>query len=242
MRLKIPLKLHGMGSKISIIIPALNEAEEITRTLSGLQPFRTKGHEVIVVDGGSRDQTAGLSQPLSDRVIHSRRGRSSQMNDGAKVATGDVFLFLHADTQLPDEADILIAERLEREKKGWGHFQVRLSGGHPLLRLVGCLMNWRSRVTGIATGDQAMFVRRDLFEKAGGFPKIELMEDVALSKVLKTHARPVCLKDPVKTSSRRWEKNGILRTVFLMWRLRLLYSLGLSPERLARIYEGQKSR
>jgi rSAM/selenodomain-associated transferase 2 len=231
-----------MGSRISIIIPVLNEAEGISRTLSALQPFRAKGHEVIVVDGGSKDETPRLSRPLSDQVIHSRRGRSRQMNDGARVASGEVLLFLHADTQLPDEADRLIAERLERDKKGWGHFDVRLSGGHPLLFLVGCLMNWRSRLTGIATGDQAMFVRRDLFEKTGGFPEVELMEDVALSKVLKKHGWPLCLKDPVKTSSRRWEKNGILRTVFLMWRLRLLYFLGLSPKRLARIYEEQKSR
>jgi rSAM/selenodomain-associated transferase 2 len=242
MRHKIPLKLQQMGSKISIIIPVFNEAEEIARTLSGLQPFRAKGHEVIVVDGGSRDETPGLSQPLSDQVIHSRRGRSCQMNDGARVATGDVFLFLHADTHLPDEADMLIVERLERDKKGWGHFHVRLSGRHPLLRLVGCLMNWRSRLTGIATGDQAMFVCRELFEKAGGFPAVDLMEDIAMSKALKKHGWPLCLKGPVKTSSRRWEKNGILRTVFLMWHLRLLYFLGLSPERLARIYEGQKSR
>jgi rSAM/selenodomain-associated transferase 2 len=231
-----------VGTKISIIIPVLNEAEGITQTLSALQPFRAKGHEVIVVDGGSDDATAPLSRPLSDRVIRSSRGRSRQMNAGAGVARGDVFLFLHADTQLPDGADALITERLERDRKDWGHFDVTLSGNHPLLPLIGCLMNWRTRLTGIATGDQATFVRRDLFEKAGGFPEIELMEDIALSKILKRHSSPLSLKDSVKTSSRRWEKNGILRTVFLMWCLRLFYFCGLSPERLARIYEGQRSR
>jgi len=231
-----------MGPKISIIIPVLNEAKGITQTLSALQPLRAKGHEVIVVDGGSDDATAPLSQALSDQVISASRGRARQMNAGAGVARGDVFLFLHADTQLPNEADTRITERLERDRKDWGHFDVTLSGNHPLLPLIGCLMNWRTRLTGIATGDQATFVRRDLFEKVGGFPEIELMEDIALSKILKGHGPPLSLKDSVKTSSRRWEKNGILRTVFLMWRLRLLYFLGLSPERLARIYEGQRAR
>lgn len=231
-----------MSSKISIIIPALNEAEGITQLLSALQRFRAKGHEVIVVDGGSNDATAQLSQALSDQVISSSRGRSRQMNDGAGAARGDVFLFLHADTHLPDEADKLIVERLRRDHKDWGRFDVRLSGHHLLLRLTGFIMNWRSRLTGICTGDQAIFVRRDLFEKVGGFPQIELMEDIALSKLLKKHGPPLCLKESVKTSSRRWEKNGILRTVLLMWRLRLMYFLGLSPKRLAQIYEGQEPR
>jgi rSAM/selenodomain-associated transferase 2 len=231
-----------MGSKISIIIPVLNEAKGITRTLSALQPLRAKGHEVIVVDGGSDDTTAPLSQALSDQVISSPRGRARQMNAGARVARGDLFVFLHADTQLPEEADTRIMGRLERDRKDWGHFDVTLSGSHPLLPLIGCLMNWRARLTGIATGDQTTFVRRDLFEKVGGFPEIELMEDIAFSKLLKKHGSPLCLKESVKTSSRRWEKNGILRTVLLMWRLRLMYFLGLSPKRLAQIYEGQRSR
>jgi len=231
-----------MGSKISIIIPVLNEAEGITQTLSALQEFRAKGHEVVVVDGGSNDATAQLSQTLSDQVISSSRGRSRQMNDGAGAATGDVFLFLHADTHLPDEADTLIVERLERDNKDWGRFDVRLSGRHLLLRLTGFIMNLRSRLTGICTGDQGIFVRRDLFEKVGGFPQIDLMEDITLTRRLKRHGPPLCLRQTVVTSSRRWEKNGILRTVFLMWRLRLLYFLGLSPERLARIYERHESR
>ncbi len=231
-----------MASKLSIIVPVLNEAEGITRTLSALQPFRLKGHEVIVVDGGSDDATAQRSQGFADQVIRSPRGRSRQMNAGARVAGGDVFLFLHGDSQLPDQADMLIAEHLGREGKDWGHFDVMLSGNHPLLRLTELLMNWRSRISGIATGDQAMFVRRSLFEKLGGFPEIDLMEDIALSKRLKRWGPPLCLKDTVKTSSRRWEKNGVLRTVFLMWRLRLFYFLGSNPERLARIYEARKSR
>jgi rSAM/selenodomain-associated transferase 2 len=197
---------------------------------------------VIVVDGGSNDATAQLSQALSDQVISSSRGRSRQMNEGAGVATGDLFLFLHADTELPEGADGFMMEGLRTQVKDWGRFDVRLSGHHLLLRLTGFVMNWRSRLTGICTGDQGIFVRRDLFEKVGGFPQIDLMEDITLSRRLKKHGPPLCLRQTVVTSSRRWEKNGILRTVLLMWRLRLLYFLGLSPERLARIYEGHESR
>jgi len=222
--------------KISIIIPTLNEARMIPGTLFVLQPLRRSGHEVIVVDGGSHDGTGGIAQPLSDQFIRSPRGRARQLNAGARIAKGDILLFLHADTLLPESADLLILDGLETSRRNWGHFDVRLSGRHPLLRAVEYLMNWRSRLTGIATGDQAIFVKKELFERVGGFPEIELMEDIALSKTLKRYGPALCLSQGVVTSSRRWERNGILRTIFLMWRLRLVYALGADPGRLAKLY------
>lgn len=225
--------------QISIIIPALNEAASLPATLTALQSLRRAGHEVIVADGGSTDGTAALAQPWADQVIHGPRGRAVQMNAGAQAARGAVLLFLHADTRLPDLADRLIDEGLTRSGRGWGRFDVRLSGAHPLLRAVELLMNARSRLTHIATGDQAMFVRRDWFEAVGGFPAIPLMEDIALSRALKRRGPPLCLRARVVTSSRRWEQHGVLRTILLMWRLRLAYTLGADPRRLARRYTKQ---
>lgn len=230
-----------MAPEISIIIPVLNEAGCILQTLSALQVLRAAGNEVVVVDGGSEDGTVSISRPLSDQVIKAPRGRSRQMNAGAKAASGEIFLFLHADTCLPQNGDRLIIDALKRYDKEWGRFDIRLSGTQPLLRIVECLMNWRSRLTGIATGDQGIFVKRKLFEAVGGFPDIDLMEDIALSKILKRFGPPLCLRERVMTSSRRWEKNGILRTVFLMWRLRIYYALGLDPQHLARWYGDLKS-
>lgn len=229
-----------MDTKISIIIPVLNEARLIIQTLSALQPLRASGHEVIVVDGGSTDGTIALSKPLSDRLTRSRCGRSRQMNVGAKVAMGEILLFLHADTFLPEGADRMIIEGMRNQGKRWGRFNVRLSGSHFLLRIIEWLMNWRSRLTGIATGDQGIFVQRQLFQAVSGFPDIDLMEDIALSKILKRYGRPICLRHRVLTSSRRWEENGILRTIFLMWRLRLSYCLGSGPKRLAQLYGRRK--
>jgi len=226
-----------MGKVLSIIIPVLNEAGTVVRTLSALQPLRAAGHEVIVVDGGSLDETRAISEPLSDRLIQSPRGRSRQMNAGAHVAGGEVFLFLHADSLLSEGAVRAMLRAMRSEKRRWGRFDVRLSGNHPLLRIIESLMNWRSRITGIATGDQGIFVERELFERVAGFPDIDLMEDIALSKALKKQGRPVCLRQRVRTSSRRWEEKGILRTVFLMWRLRLFYFLGSDTRRLAQNYE-----
>jgi rSAM/selenodomain-associated transferase 2 len=219
----------------------LNEAALISKTLLALRPLRAAGHEVIVVDGGSTDDSVVLSQPSADRVIHGRRGRSRQMNAAAETAKGELLLFLHADTFLPENAAHLIIDGLKREGKSWGHFDVRLSGRHFLLRIVERLMNWRSRITGIATGDQAIFVRRDLFKTVGSFPDIDLMEDIALSKKLKSYGRPLSLKEQVVTSSRKWEKNGVLRTILKMWRLRLSYYLGADPSRLAQLYEMRRS-
>lgn len=221
---------------LSIIIPVLDEEAEIADALAALAPLRARGVETIVVDGGSRDRTVALAAPLADRVIAAPRGRAAQMNAGAAAATGDVLVFLHADTRLPAAADRLALDGLARSSRRWGRFDVRISGRHPLLRVVAALMNIRSRLTGIATGDQAMFVRRDLFERVGGFPAIPLMEDVALSRVLKRTGEPLCLAPRAITSGRRWEQRGVMRTILLMWRLRLAYSLGAAPARLARLY------
>jgi rSAM/selenodomain-associated transferase 2 len=223
-------------AQISIIIPTLDEAGGIRPTLEALQPLRERGHDVIVVDGGSADGTPDLVQPLADRVISAPRGRASQMNAGAAEARGDVLLFLHADTVLPEHADRLILEGLASTRRAWGRFDVRIVGRHPLLPVVAWLMNFRSRMTGIATGDHAIFVWREAFLRAGGFPPIPLMEDIALSRALAGWTEPLCLADRVTTSGRRWETRGVLRTIGLMWWLRLRFFLGASPERLAEIY------
>ena len=212
-------------------MPTLNEAARIGAALEALAPLRAHGHEVIVVDGGSDDATVDLARPLADRVLTSARGRALQMNAGARAARGEALLFLHADTQLPARADELILRALARS--AWGRFDVEIESRHPLLKVVAAAMNLRSRLSGIATGDQAIFVRRDAFP---GFPQIALMEDIALSRVLKRRGRPACLRERARTSGRRWEARGVLRTIFLMWRLRLLYALGVAPQRLAREY------
>jgi rSAM/selenodomain-associated transferase 2 len=221
---------------ISVIVPALDEADQIVATLRPLQALRTAGHEVIVVDGGSSDATAELARPLADVVLHAERGRARQQNAGAQVAGGEILLFLHADTRLPPGAERMIVEGLARCGRGWGRFDVRLSGRHPLLVITEHLISLRSRLTGIATGDQAIFVRRDWFEQAGAYPDIPLMEDLALSRALKRRGRPLCLWQRVTTSSRRWEQKGIVRTILLMWRLRLAYYRGADPGELARRY------
>jgi rSAM/selenodomain-associated transferase 2 len=221
---------------LSIIVPALNEAEGIAGALSALEPIRARGAEVIAVDGGSEDGTADLARPLCDRVLIAPRGRAAQMNAGAAVARGGVLLFLHADTRLPLDADRLVLSGLAHEACEWGRFDVLIAGRHPLLPLAARLMNLRSRLTGIATGDQALFVDRQAFVAVGGFPNIHLMEDIALSRRLKRRGRPLCLSAPVVTSGRRWETHGVFYTILLMWRLRLAYFLGADPAQLARIY------
>jgi len=220
-----------VASRLAIVIPTLNEAARIRAALEALAPLRARGHEVIVVDGGSEDATMALALPLATHVVKAPRGRALQMNAGARAARGDALVFLHADTRLPAHADELVLGALERSS--WGRFDVEIEGRHRLLKTVAAAMNLRSRLTGIATGDQAIFVRRDAFP---GFPEIALMEDIALSRELKRRGRPACLRARVRTSGRRWEARGVLRTIFLMWRLRLLYALGVAPQRLAREY------
>ena len=220
------------AQRLSVIVPALNEAQGIGAALEALAPLRARGHEVIVVDGGSEDRTREIAAPLCDRLVVAQRGRAVQMNAGARAAHGDALVFLHADTRLPPDAEREVLHSLKRHS--WGRFDVDIEGRHPLLPVIAATMNLCSRLTGIATGDQAIFARRAAF---AGFPEIALMEDVAFSKAMKRRGPPACLRARVLTSGRRWESRGVLRTVALMWRLRLLYFLGARPERLARRYE-----
>ena len=222
---------------LSIIVPCLNEADDITAGLDALAPLRARGAEVIVVDGGSGDSTVELARPRADGVVTAPRGRALQMNAGARHARGEVVLFLHADTRLPEAADGIVHEGLARSGRSWGRFDVTIRGRHWMLPVIAGAMNARSRLTGIATGDQAIFVRRGDFLDAGSYPEIPLMEDVALSKSLRRIGPPACLRERVVTSGRRWERRGTLRTIVLMWRLRLAYAMGADPHQLARRYE-----
>lgn len=223
-------------SRLSIIVPALDEAAGIAACLAPLQPMRARGAEVIVVDGGSQDDTVALARPLADRVTVAPRGRAAQMNAGAALAAGDTLLFLHADTRLPEAADRIVLEGLAATGRRWGRFDVAIEGGPALLRVVAAFMNARSRLTGIATGDQAIFARAGDFAAAGGYPPIALMEDIALSKAMKRRGPPLCLREKAATSGRRWERHGAVATILLMWRLRLAYFLGADPARLAERY------
>lgn len=221
--------------KISIIIPVLNEEKALSYLLNSLQSFDDENHEVIVVDGGSFDNSLFIAQEKVKTVIVSKPGRALQMNSGAELASGDVLLFLHVDTILPESALTAISSSCINDNC-WGRFDVRLSSDKSVYRLIEGFINIRSRLTSIATGDQAIFIRRDLFNRFNGFPEIALMEDVALSKRLKKQAAPVCLKDRVITSSRRWETRGVIATVLLMWKLRLYYFFGVSPDKLQKMY------
>ncbi len=198
--------------------------------------MRKTGVEVIVVDGGSSDNTCNKAEPYVDQLIISdQAGRASQMNIGAKASAGEILWFLHADTLIPEDAAITVVEALNNNM--WGRFNLYLSGRHPLLRIIGRMINIRSCWSGIATGDQGIFLTRTIFEKVGGYPLIPLMEDIALSKRLKREGRPACVKQQLITSSRRWEERGIVTTVVLMWRLRFAYWVGVSPHRIAKMYQ-----
>ncbi|WP_192879345.1 TIGR04283 family arsenosugar biosynthesis glycosyltransferase [Microbulbifer sp. A4B17] len=223
--------------QLSVIVPILNEKEQIAPLLRHLQDLQAlEGCEVIVVDGGSTDGSVETLQPSGLQLVHAARGRAVQMNAGALVAKGYWLLFLHADSQLPREAFRSISG-LEKENVHWGRFDIQIVGNSFWFPLIATLINLRSRFSGIATGDQAIFVRRSLFEAIGGFPAQPLMEDVELSCRLRSYYRPHCFWKKVKTSGRRWEKFGVLRTILLMWRLRFDYWRGVSAERLAKRYE-----
>ena len=228
----------GISPTISLVVPVLDEAAAIAQSLKPVQHLRGGEVEVIVVDGGSRDETRRIARPLCDRIVSAQCGRARQMNAGAGVASGRVLLFLHADTRLPPGWNRMVCNALGDCEREWGRFDVRLDGAHPMLRVVERAINLRSRLSGIATGDQAIFVARDAFRAVGGFPDIALMEDIALSRALRARSRPACLRAAVVTSSRRWERNGIARTIALMWRLRFEYAFGADPEKLARLYRG----
>ncbi len=222
---------------LSIVIPVLNEAVAIGAALQALAPFVARGAQIVVADGGSSDGSVALAQAGGTQVINAPRGRALQMNAGVQQATGAVLLFLHADSVLPADADTLIEQALSVGPQVWGRFDVRIAGRPPLLRVIAVLMNLRSRWTGIATGDQAMFMTHEAFEAVGGFPAQPLMEDIELSRRLLKLSRPACLREQVLTSGRRWETRGVWRTLLLMWRLRFAYWRGAAPERLAELYK-----
>ena len=219
---------------ISVIVPTLNEEETLARALLNARGDAVR--EIIVSDGGSTDGTEAVARRYADRVISGPCGRAVQMNAGAALAGGEVLLFLHADTIVPPGFDRTVVSTLRDDRIVGGRFDVCLMPSSPLLWLTGTLINLRSRLSGIATGDQAIFVRLGVFEKLGGFEEIPLMEDIAFSCALKRRGRIACLREQVVTSSRRWRRNGIIRTILLMWSLRVLYSLGVSPQRLRRAY------
>lgn len=220
---------------IAVIVPALNEPK-IASALRRIDAHAS--NEVIVVHAGDAVTVKGLGEmsvPRGARLLQAPPGRARQMNCGATAATSDIVLFLHADTELPQGA----LDEVRHAVAGgalWGFFAVRIAGRHRLLRVVERMMNLRSRVSGIATGDQAIFVRRDAFRLLGGYAPIELMEDIDLCARLKWLGRPTRLASPVVTSARRWEARGVLRTIVLMWCLRAMFALGVSPQRLARWY------
>ena len=225
--------------KISFIVPVLNEASLIRAQLRGLQAYRAEGHEIVLIDGGSSDDSIENAAGLADRIEISAPGRSTQMNRGAELARGDVLLFLHIDTSLPAQVDQLIAAAMHpgaHKQRQWGWFDIRLS--HPALayRIIAAAMNLRARCTAVCTGDQALFVTAELFHRLGGFPAIPLMEDIAMSKLLRREARPAPIKTAALASSRRWQQHGLVKTVLLMWWLRLQYFLGVSPRLLVKRY------
>jgi rSAM/selenodomain-associated transferase 2 len=224
---------------LSVIVPALNEARSIADTLSPLQGWRSRGVEVLLVDGGSTDGTVEHASSLVDQVLHSRKGRALQMNAGAAAARGRLLWFLHADTRAPEGA-VAALQRLSGPL--WGRFPVRLAGAHPMFPVIARAMNARTRSTRIATGDQGIFVQRQLFRRLGGFPEQPLMEDIALTERLRKEAGwPVCPAVYLQTDSRRWQAQGVWRTIVLMWRLRLMYWLGAAPETLHARYYGKSA-
>tara|TARA_R110002072_G_scaffold14582_6_gene60125 strand:+ start:13281 stop:13958 length:678 start_codon:yes stop_codon:yes gene_type:complete len=225
-----------MQIKLSIIIPTLNEAEYIEQHLRRLQVLRDSGHEVIVVDGGSIDSTVSLVSPLCDCVCQTQQSRSIQMNCGAEAATGDCLVFLHADTVLPDNILEYFLSITNIEDK-WGRFDISLSGSNWIFRVIESCMNKRSSFTGIVTGDQVIFIGAKLFCKIGGYPEIALMEDIAISTSLVNLSRPIRIREKVISSSRRWEKHGIVKTIVKMWLLRLLYFFHYDTNKLAKLYE-----
>ena len=225
-----------MTMRLSIIVPVLNEAAQLPKLFAHLLPFQRAGCEIIFADGGSTDGSAMLAEVAGFIVEKSARGRARQMNAGAARANGEVLLFLHADTRLPEGAAFHIANALAQKDHCWGRFDVCITGRPFMLRVIGRLMNWRSRLSGIATGDQAIFMRRIVFERLRGFPDQPLMEDVEMCKRLLQFYRPACIAHCVSTSGRRWETRGVWRTILLMWRLRWAYWRGADAGDLARLY------
>lgn len=237
--------MNPAAAHIAVIVPALNEAQNLATLTEQINFLRAAGAPLVLVDGGSTDNTAKIAAAAGMTVVHSPRGRALQMNAGAQYALqhyrADILLFLHADTRLPPDAIPAIRQRLQPPQHQahapvWGRFDVRIEGQLRMLRMVSWLMNWRSRITGIATGDQALFMTRFAYEKVGGFPEQPLMEDIEMSQRLRALSAPACIHTPVITSGRRWEKHGLWRTIFLMWRLRWSYWRGVPASQLAADY------
>ena len=222
---------------LSIVVPALNEAESIAATLLALAPAQRRGAEVVLVDGGSQDATVEVALGIADKVLTAVRGRATQLNAGAAAASGRILFFLHADCKPPEDFDRHVLDAVAGRALAWGRFDVQIASAFPALRLVSAMMNLRSRYTGIATGDQGIFATRALFECVGGFPVQPLMEDIAFSRAAKRVGAPVCLRGRIATSGRRWERRGVARTILLMWQLRLAYFFGADPHDLARRYD-----
>jgi len=223
--------------KLSIIIPVLNEGDDLLPTLKSLSYLKKCDHEIIIVDGGSQDNTLAIAKPYADIILTSEKGRARQMNYGASKANGDILWFLHADSLIPDNADQLIVNALQQTHSVWGRFNIRLSGSKWVFRIIEQFINKRSRLTGIATGDQGIFVLRREFEKLNGYAELPLMEDINLTKRLKKISLPICLQQTIITSSRRWESNGVIKTVMLMWYLRFAYFIGTPADKLIRLYK-----
>ena len=221
--------------KTLIIVPVLNESAVLSQQLNELDVLRSMGAQVLLVDGGSNDRTVQLARDAGFDVLESVRGRARQMNAGARAVQSDLLVFLHVDTHLPHDALQLIEHHLN-SKRGWGRFDVRIVGDSRWLKVISFCMNWRSRLTGIATGDQTFFMTREAFDKVNGFPEQPLMEDIEMSKRLKRLSPPVCLPERVVTSGRRWDQNGVWKTILLMWRLRWAYWRGVPASELARLY------
>jgi rSAM/selenodomain-associated transferase 2 len=237
-RFQLDKKYLFSSMKIAIVVPVFNESLVLPRLMGDLATLKEDANsdfELVFVDGGSTDNTAALIQAAGLRVVNSAKGRAWQMNEGAAQTAGDVLLFLHADTHLPQNAIKTIASSLVGGIC-WGRFDVRINGKPWMLGVVARMMNWRSRLTGIATGDQAMFMTRDAFQAIGGFPEQALMEDIEASRRLRKLSRPACISSPVVTSGRRWETRGVWTTIVLMWRLRWAYWRGQSPAQLAELY------
>lgn len=223
--------------KIAVIVPVLNEQHAAEALILRLKAVEAAVQELVVVDGGSSDATANILAQAGFRIIHAEAGRGHALNVGAQATMAEILVFLHADTDLPEGWQHSVRQALSDRNAVWGRFDVRISGASLLLPIVASMMNIRSRLTGIATGDQVIFMSREAYELAGGFPEQLLMEDIEMSRRLKKLSWPACLGSKVTTSGRRWDERGPIRTIFLMWSLRFLYWLGLSPERARRLYK-----